>query len=129
MGNERKRVSRELAEDPNYIAYKKALEAGEFDGMEPTSYLAFLDGKLIATANTKDEIFEKIKSEKGGVMMTQVKPEPIKLHGFFVDPDGNLRRGVPTWTVDEAGNETPVNLEWGSHKVYPREEGGSSEEE
>lgn len=48
------------------------------------------------------------------------EPKVIRLRGFFADPEGNLRRGVPTWTIDAEGNETPVFREHNTGMVFPR---------
>jgi len=47
------------------------------------------------------------------------EPKVIKLRGFFVDPEGNLRRGVPIIAQDEEGNEITVNREHNTGKVFP----------
>ena len=117
-------VSKDLAEDPNYLAYQRALESGEFTNFEPGTFVAFHKGKLVGTGIDRDKLFEELgKKGIGGFLSHQVNiaEEPIVLRGFFTDPDGNLRRGVPTWTLDEQGIEHPVNLEWGTNTVYPRE--------
>ena len=127
MGAEQKgakRVSKDLAEDPNYLAYQSALESGQFASLEPGTFVVFNEGQLVLTGMDRDKIFEELGKRKIGGFIHQVNipEEPIVLHGFFSDPDGNLRRGVPTWTVDDEGKEHPVNLEWGTNTVYPREE-------
>lgn len=45
----------------------------------------------------------------------------MKLKGFFIDPEGNLRRGMPTWVIDEEGNEVPVSREHNTGITYPRD--------
>jgi len=47
--------------------------------------------------------------------------EVIQLDGFFLDPDGGLRRGVPTWVIGKDGEDIPVFLEFNTDMVFPRE--------
>ncbi|MBI2310832.1 hypothetical protein HYU90_03385 [Candidatus Collierbacteria bacterium] len=121
---EAKRVSKDLAEDPNYVAYQQALESGQFANLEPGTFVVFHEGQLVLTGTDRDKIFEELgKRGIGGfIHQVNISEEPIVLHGFFVDSDGNLHRGIPTWVYDDEGNEHPVNLEWGTNIVYPREE-------
>lgn len=121
-------------EDPNLLAYKASLDAGEFAELSPDTWVAFRDGKLVGSAPNKGELFDSMRSQTEAkslpAFVTQVKEEsrkPVRLHGFFTDPQGGLRRGIPTWVKDEEGNEMPAYLEFGSNTVYPREEHEDSE--
>jgi hypothetical protein len=60
---------------------------------------------------------------KGKTMKKHKKSESKKvLNGFFLDDEGELRRGIATWVMGENNEEIPVYLEYGSNKVYPRKE-------
>lgn len=120
MTTERNHTADSPSEDPNYTAFQKLLTEGAFSQIDPKTWLAFRNGQLIAQAESMKEIIEKTKgSEDGETLITQVQQEPIDLPGFFVDPEGNLRRGVAVIGIDENGKESPVNLEWGTMNVYP----------
>lgn len=47
-------------------------------------------------------------------------PKIRKLRGFFFDPEGNLRRGVPVIVEDAEGNEIPAYREHNTRIVFPR---------
>ncbi len=96
MAKEQKRRPASPEEDPNFLAYKSALDGGQFDQLDPTSWLAFADGQLVGSASSRDELLQTLGEDiiRKGPMLTQVKSEPITLRGFFTDPEGNLRRGV-----------------------------------
>ena len=64
----------------------------------------------------------KSSSEVSELDQSGTEKKPIKLRGFFMDPEGGIHRGVPTWTVDDEGNETPVYREHNTGKAFPREE-------
>lgn len=119
---ENKRIDPELATDPNYVAYQTALENGEFANLQAGTYVAFNEGKLVAVDVDRKSIIEKLNRLGIGGFMTRINlPEEV-LPGFFTDAEGKLHRGVPTWADDGEGIITPVYLEWGTNKTYPRKD-------
>ena len=45
----------------------------------------------------------------------------MKLKGFFIDPEGKVRRGVPGFVIDEDGGEKPDFREHNTGISYPRD--------
>jgi hypothetical protein len=127
MGKEDRNRPYSAEEDPNYIAYKEALGRGDFSELDPESWLAFADGKLVGSAFTREELMDSLDKKvlRKGPMLTQVNPEPIKLHGFFTDPEGNLRRGVPITAYNEQGEEVPGYLEFNTQTFFPASNPGN----
>lgn len=66
------KVDAGLAKDPNYIAYQAALEAGDFEKLEPGTWVAFNEGKLIATNADRDLLFQELNKAKIGGFVHQV---------------------------------------------------------
>jgi len=67
MGTEQKgakKVSKDLAEDPNYIAYQAAVGSGQFESLEAGTYVAFHEGQLVGTGIDQDKLFQEL-GEKG----------------------------------------------------------------
>jgi hypothetical protein len=63
------------ANDPNCLAYQEALKAGQFKEMTPGDYVAYFEGKLIASG-PRDKVLEEIRGK--GAMLHQVNhPEEI----------------------------------------------------
>lgn len=82
MGAEQKgakRVSKDLAEDPNYLAYQSALESGQFASLEPGTFVVFNGGQLVLTGMDRDKIFKELGERKIGGFIHQVNitEEPI----------------------------------------------------
>ena len=64
MSAERKiRVSKNLAKDPNYIAYQKALKDQEFERMEPGTYVAYHEGQLVGTGMDREAFFNELRDK------------------------------------------------------------------
>ena len=78
-------VSDELANDKNWVAYQEALKTGEFEKMEPGTWVFYHQGQLAAVGKDKDDLFKGIKlltnidkKYKGGGFIHQVGvPEEI----------------------------------------------------
>ena len=68
------RISEELANDPNFIAYNEAKNSGQFDELEPGTFVAFHEGKLVGTATDRDQLAESLleKGIEGGYYYKQV---------------------------------------------------------
>lgn len=65
----------EFANDPNWLAYQKALSSGQFKNVKPGNYVAYVDGQLVATG-TFEQILEATKGK--GAMVHQVNtPEEV----------------------------------------------------
>ncbi len=57
---ERVRVSDELVNDPNWVAYQAALKSGQFQNMEAGTYVFFHEGQLVGTGMDRDKLFEEL---------------------------------------------------------------------
>jgi len=93
MGRKESQPSREPRKDPNYIAYQKALKTGAFEKMEPGTFVAYHEGKLVGTGTDRDMLLRGVR-DKGiqGFFLHQVgvPEEVIDIPTpFLVDP----RRG------------------------------------
>lgn len=66
------RVDDELAKDPNYIAYQQALKAGDFEKLEPGTWVAFNKGQLVATNIDRGLLFKALDEQKIGGFVHQV---------------------------------------------------------
>ena len=71
-----------LANHSNQTAFNLAMQNGQFNDLEPGSWVAFCDGKLLTTNADKVALFQqleqKFKGQKGEVFVNQVGvPEEI----------------------------------------------------
>ena len=67
------KVSKDLADDPNDIAYQAAVSSGQFESLEAGTYVAFYEGQLIGTGMDQEKLFQEL-GEKGitGFLYQQV---------------------------------------------------------
>lgn len=65
----------QVANDPNWLAYQEALKAGQFKEMTPGDYVAYFEGKLIASG-PREKVLEVIEGK--GAMLHQINyPEEV----------------------------------------------------
>lgn len=123
METQRSRRRNEIDSDPNHIAYTQAVARGDFEGMDPETWLAFRQGELIGTNLDQEVLMEELRSSpnaEAAVMFIQVQgPQVKELGGFFFDADGELHRGVPIVVHDEEGNEGVMGLDFMSDTLFP----------
>lgn len=58
------KVSEELANNLDYCAYQDALRGGQFQGMEPGTWVVFREGNLAGSGMDRDALFREL-DEKG----------------------------------------------------------------
>ena len=70
-------IDPKLADDPNYLAYIQAEVAGQFKDLQPGTLIAFMNGIMIATASSWEELVqqENMKNRTGAVFVEQVNME------------------------------------------------------
>ena len=54
--------SNEIENDPNFIAYNKAKEEGQFDDLVPGTYVAFNKGIRVGTGRDRDKLIQELYS-------------------------------------------------------------------
>lgn len=61
-------------ENPNFIAYQQALENGDFDGLEPGTFVTFVQGMFFDSYPTPETLFARTRSAHPNqeIFMTQV---------------------------------------------------------
>lgn len=65
MGVEKKaKAPDESDSDPNFIAFQRAESLGQFSNLDPGTYVAFHEGKLVGTEADKKKLFQLL-GEKG----------------------------------------------------------------
>lgn len=82
------RVSEELAKDPNWVAYQTALKAGQFESMEPGTYVFYHDGQLVGSGMDKHKLLEEIRHkniERGFLHQVGVPERVIHLPPYITE--------------------------------------------
>lgn len=73
MSNKEIKVNERPAQDPNRIAFNEAVEEGEFNDLEPGTWVFFRRGEFVGSGDSIDSICEKYPDEEHpGGFATQV---------------------------------------------------------
>ena len=82
MGVEDKiHVDADLANAPNYLAYQAAVTGGQFENLQPGTYVAYHEGELVGSGMDRDTLFQELH-QKGiqGFFFHQVGVPEVTVH-------------------------------------------------
>lgn len=88
-----------ILNEPNYLAYKMAVQSGQFSELAPGTHVAFHDGKFVGSDLDENQLIEHLEAEGlEGAFIPQVNiPQPqARIRHAYFDDQGNLKRVPPT---------------------------------
>lgn len=89
-------VPEDLANDPNYMAYKQAVESGQLAALEPGTFVVFCEGelRLIASRVDLESVMDTLdKMKVGACFIKRVNmPERVVMLSRAVEKAETIRR-------------------------------------